>query len=121
VRGSCRKRHTIGQPPSASATSQRRYAASPPTPRLPCGACCFALFKFRRQVPFQSFILDFVCFEKRFIIEIDGSPDTASERDTTKDAVLVAAGFRTARYRNNDVLQQPSAVLEDILAKLAER
>jgi very-short-patch-repair endonuclease len=26
-----------------------------------------ALFKFRRQVPFQSFILDFVCFKKRFI------------------------------------------------------
>jgi very-short-patch-repair endonuclease len=32
-----------------------------------------ALFKFRRQVPFQRFILDFVCFEKRIIIEIDGS------------------------------------------------
>jgi very-short-patch-repair endonuclease len=30
-------------------------------------------FKFRRLVPFQSYILDFVCFEKRLIIEIDGS------------------------------------------------
>jgi very-short-patch-repair endonuclease len=29
-------------------------------------------------------------------------------------------GFRTARYRNNEVLQQSGAVLEDILAKLAE-
>jgi very-short-patch-repair endonuclease len=81
----------------------------------------FALFKFRRQVPFQSFILHFVCFEKRFIIEIDGSQHAASERDAARDAVLVAEGFRTARYWNNDVLQQPSAVLEDILAKLAER
>jgi very-short-patch-repair endonuclease len=79
-----------------------------------------ALFKFRRQVPFQGFILDFVCFEQRFIIEIDGGQHASSERDTARDAVLVAEGFRIARYWNNDVLQQSSAVLEDILAKLAE-
>lgn len=29
-------------------------------------------FKFRRQVPFNTYILDFVCFEKRLVIEIDG-------------------------------------------------
>jgi len=79
-----------------------------------------ARFKFRRQVPLQNFILDFVCFEKRMIIEIDGSQHASSERDTARDAVLVAEGFRTVRYWNNDVLQQPSAVLEDIFAKLAE-
>jgi very-short-patch-repair endonuclease len=32
-----------------------------------------ANIKFRRQVPFRSFILDFVCFERRLVIEIDGS------------------------------------------------
>ena len=79
----------------------------------------FALFKFRRQVPFQNFILDFVCFEKRIIIEIDGSQHASSERDTAREAFLIAEGFQIARYWNNDVLQQPSAVLEDILAKLA--
>jgi very-short-patch-repair endonuclease len=79
-----------------------------------------ALFKFRRQVPFQNFILDFICFEKRLIIEIDGSQHASSERDTARDAVLIAEGFRIPRYWNNDVLQQPSAVLEDIFAKLAE-
>jgi very-short-patch-repair endonuclease len=79
-----------------------------------------ALFKFRRQVPFQSFILDFVCFEKRIIIEIDGSQHASSERDVAREAVLMAEGFRIARYWNNAVLQQPSAVLDDILAKLAE-
>ncbi|MDP1865289.1 MAG: DUF559 domain-containing protein, partial [Bradyrhizobium sp.] len=56
-----------------------------------------ALFKFRRQVPFQNFILDFVCFEKHFIIEIDGSQHADSERDTARDAVLMAEGFRVAR------------------------
>jgi len=80
-----------------------------------------ALFKFRRQVPFQAFILDFVCFEKRFIVEIDGSQHASSERDASREAVLIAEGFLIARYWNNDVLQRPPAVLEDILAKLAER
>jgi very-short-patch-repair endonuclease len=79
-----------------------------------------AEFKFRRQVPFQNFILDFVCFEKRLVIEIDGSQHASSRRDVAREAVLVAEGFRISRYWNNDVLQRPSAVLEDILAKLAE-
>ena len=79
-----------------------------------------AQFKFRRQVPFQNFILDFVCFEKRLIIEIDGSQHASSERDAAREAILIAEGFRIARYWNNDVLQRPTAVLEDILAKLVE-
>ena len=79
-----------------------------------------AQFKFRRQVPFRNYILDFVCFEKRLIIEIDGSHYAESERDTARDSVLLAEGFRIARYWNNDVLQRPSAVLEDIFTKLAE-
>jgi very-short-patch-repair endonuclease len=76
--------------------------------------------KFRRQVPFQTYILDFVCFEKRLVIEIDGSQHASSTRDAVREAALIAEGFRTARYWNNDVLQQPGAILEDILAKLAE-
>jgi len=77
-----------------------------------------AKFKFRRQVPFQNFILDFVCFEQRIIVEIDGSQHAASDRDAAREAILAAEGFRTVRYWNNDVLQRPSAVLEDILVKL---
>ncbi|TWB65175.1 very-short-patch-repair endonuclease [Bradyrhizobium sacchari] len=78
-------------------------------------------FKFRRQVPFKNYILDFVCFEKRLMIEIDGSQHAESRRDTVRDAALAAEGFAIARYWNNDVLQQPTSVLEDILAKLAGR
>jgi very-short-patch-repair endonuclease len=76
--------------------------------------------KFRRQVPFRNYILDFICFEKHLVIEIDGSQHASSERDTARDAVLIAQGFRIERYWNNDVLPRPRAVLEDILAKLAE-
>ena len=77
-----------------------------------------ATFKFRRQVPFENYILDFVCLEKRFIIEIDGSQHATSSTDQQRDLLLIAQGFEIARYWNNDVLQQPTAVLEDIFAKL---
>ncbi len=58
--------------------------------------------------------------EKRIIIEIDGSQHASSERDAAREIMLIAEGFRTMRYWNNDVQQQPSAVLEDIFAKLGE-
>ena len=78
-------------------------------------------FKFRRQVPFRNYILNFACFDRRFIVEIDGSQHADSERDAARDVALNAEGFRIARYWNNDVLQRPTSVLEDILSKLAER
>ena len=78
-------------------------------------------FKFRRQVPFKSYILDFVCFEKFLVIEIDGSQHAESRGDAARDTAFAAEGLQTVRYWNNDVLQQPASVLEDILAKLAQR
>jgi very-short-patch-repair endonuclease len=77
-------------------------------------------FKFRRQVPFRNFILDFVCFDRHLVIEIDGSQHASSKRDSARDQLLASEGFRVARYWNNDVLLRPSAVLEDILIKLEE-
>ncbi|MGY3449346.1 very-short-patch-repair endonuclease [Bradyrhizobium sp. USDA 4353] len=80
----------------------------------------FESYKFLRQAPVEQFILDFVCFEKRLIIEIDGSQHADNEKDIERDAILKAAGFRIVRYWNNDVLYNASAVQEDILAKLSE-
>ncbi|SMX61566.1 putative restriction endonuclease-like [Bradyrhizobium sp. ORS 285] len=76
-------------------------------------------FKFRRQVPFRNYILDFVCFEQRLVIEIDGSQHADARSDRTRDEVLASEGFRVMRYWNNDVLQRRTAVLEDIFAKLS--
>jgi very-short-patch-repair endonuclease len=77
-------------------------------------------FKFRRQVPFKNFILDFVCFEKKIVIESDGSQHFESPADQQRDAVLAAEGFRVLRYWNNDILQRPTSVLEDIFTHLAD-
>ena len=79
----------------------------------------FAKIKFRRQVPFRNYILDFVCFEQKLTIEIDGSQHADSRRDEKRNAVLASEGFRVIRYWNNDVLQRRNAVLEDLFAKLA--
>jgi very-short-patch-repair endonuclease len=78
----------------------------------------FSHVKFRRQVPFQNYILDFVCFERRLVIEIDGSQHADSTRDERRDAVLASQGFHVLRYWNNDVLQRRVAVLEDLFTKL---
>lgn len=75
-------------------------------------------FKFRRQVPFESYILDFVCFERRVVIEIDGSQHAESSRDAARDKALRDAGYQTIRYWNNDVLLHPLSVLEDLFARL---
>ena len=76
--------------------------------------------KFRRQHPIGPFFADFACVAKKIVIEIDGSQHALSGRDTAREAVLIAEGFRIARYWNNDVLLKATSVLEDILAKLAE-
>jgi len=76
-------------------------------------------FKFRRQVPFQNYILDFVCFDPKIVIEIDGSHHFDSKRDEKRDAHLQREGFRVLRYWNNDVLQRSASVLEDIFSHLA--
>ncbi len=77
-------------------------------------------FKFRRQAPFQNYILDFVCFDRKTVIEIDGSQHFESARDRRRDAALAAEGFRVLRYWNHDVLQQPASILEYIFAHLAD-
>jgi very-short-patch-repair endonuclease len=74
--------------------------------------------KFRRQVPFGPYILDFVCFERRLVVEVDGGQHADSEIDKMRDARLHAEGFQVVRYWNNDVLKNPEGVLTDLLARL---
>ena len=77
--------------------------------------------KFRRQHPFERFIVDFVCLERKLVVEIDGSQHLDSiERDQTRDDSLAQAGFRTLRFWNNDVLSNTSTVLQVILDALGD-
>ena len=77
--------------------------------------------KFRRQHPFNNYVLDFVCLEKKLVVELDGGQHSECvARDEIRTQELVAAGFRVLRFWNNEVFQETGAVVETILAALAE-
>jgi very-short-patch-repair endonuclease len=63
----------------------------------------FEDYKFRRQVPIGQYIVDFICYEKRLIIELDGSQHEGSTYDMKRDAWLRSQDFRVLRFWNNDV------------------
>jgi very-short-patch-repair endonuclease len=67
----------------------------------------------------ERYILDFVCFERKLVVEIDGGQHTDSKADMVRDARLRERGFRVVRYWNTDVLKNPEGVLTDLLAHLA--
>ena len=76
-------------------------------------------FKFKRQVPIGTYIVDFVCIEKRLVIELDGGQHMENQiYDTKRTDWLIAYGFRVLRFWNNDVFQQTPSILEAIITAL---
>jgi very-short-patch-repair endonuclease len=73
-----------------------------------------AHLKFRRQVPLGPWIVDFVSFERRLIVEVDGSQHVDSDRDRQRDNNLSERGFRILRFWNNDVLSMPHVIADAI-------
>jgi photosystem II stability/assembly factor-like uncharacterized protein len=72
--------------------------------------------KFRRQEPIGQYIVDFVCYERRLVIEVDGGHHaTSKNKDEVRDKWLKGQGFKVIRFWNNDVLKNPSGVLEEII------
>jgi very-short-patch-repair endonuclease len=78
----------------------------------------FDAFKFRRQVPIGPYVADFVCFEARLIVEVDGGQHAESVRDVERDNWLVKNEFRVVRFWNNDVLQNLEGVLTNLTVEL---
>ena len=78
--------------------------------------------KFRRQEPIGSFIVDFVSYENKLIIEIDGSPHRNTEtkiHDGQKTAWLQAEGFRVMRLWNSDIFGNLERVIKKIRLALS--
>ena len=74
--------------------------------------------KFRRQEPIGPFIVDFACFEKRLVIEADGSEHFRGNqkvRDLERDGWLKDRGCRVMRFGNSDILTNMDGVLRNIL------
>jgi very-short-patch-repair endonuclease len=80
-------------------------------------------FKFHRQYPMASYILDFYCHEAKLAIEVDGgghADDQQAAYDAQRTKDLQAEGIRVIRFWNNEVLNQTETVLTAIAAALSE-
>ncbi|MDD3019556.1 MAG: DUF559 domain-containing protein [Alphaproteobacteria bacterium] len=75
----------------------------------------FENVKFRRQVPLGNYILDFVCFDLRLVVEIDGGQHCECQTDQFRDSFLEEEGFLVKRYWNNEVLGNIEGVLADLI------
>jgi very-short-patch-repair endonuclease len=76
----------------------------------------FQGYKFRRQQPLGPYIVDFICFETRCVIEADGGQHAeALNYDAHRDAWLREQGFTVLRFWNNEVLNNLEGILERIL------
>jgi 2-isopropylmalate synthase len=67
--------------------------------------------KFRRQVPLGPYIVDFVSFESKMIVEVDGGQHVTSTTDARLDQYCIDRGYRVLRFWNNDVLRNLEGVL----------
>ncbi|MBF0484264.1 MAG: endonuclease domain-containing protein [Candidatus Omnitrophica bacterium] len=70
--------------------------------------------KFRRQAVIGKYIVDFVCFEKKIVVEVDGGQHSQNEDDITRDAWLRSQGFEVIRFWNNEVLENLDGVFQKI-------
>jgi very-short-patch-repair endonuclease len=69
-------------------------------------------------VPIEGYITDFICFEARLIVEVDGSQHVESDYDRTRDGVLRGAGFRVPRFWNDEVARALDDACQQILVEL---
>jgi len=73
--------------------------------------------KFRRQHPIGSYIADFVCLERKLIIELDGSQHALPEellKDRQRSEWLKKEGYSVLRFWDNEVMTNTEGVLEAI-------
>ncbi len=79
-------------------------------------------FKFRRQHIIGEFIVDFVCLEKKLIIEVDGSIHNEPEQiehDKNRTIWLESKGFKVVRYTNQQVLNNLNTTIVSISKELS--
>ena len=72
-------------------------------------------YKFRRQVPKDKYIVDFICESQKFIVEVDGpSHQEAEDYDAARTQVLERLGYTVIRLANEDCFDDMDASVEAI-------
>ena len=78
-------------------------------------------YKFRRQQPIDQYIIDLVCFEKKLIVELDGSQHAEEyniQQDLMRDNFLKNLGFKILRFWNNEIITKCFNVLDFIFNEI---
>lgn len=76
--------------------------------------------KFKRQYPIGIYVVDFVCTDKKLVIEVDGSThlrDEARKRDRKRQEYLEGNGYAVMRFWGDEVKDDIQSVLESIRVK----
>ena len=77
-------------------------------------------YKFRRQRPIGPYFVDFVCLEKRVVVEVDGGQHGQQRLyDARRDSWLRAEGFTVLRFWDDEVLKQVENVKQVIWEALS--
>lgn len=79
---------------------------------------------FRRQVPIERYIADFICHAAKLVIELDGGQhfsDDGERSDARRSAAIEAKGFKVLRFSNLEIMTNRAGVLETIATTVAER
>ena len=79
-------------------------------------------YQFRRQEPIGKYIVDFVSYRPRLVVELDGGQHSEqADYDTQRTRWLEFRGFKVIRFWNDDVLKETDGVLDAILLSLQEK
>jgi very-short-patch-repair endonuclease len=76
---------------------------------------------FRRQIPFDQYILDFYCPRANLVIEVDGSQHYTKEgiiRDKVRDSYLQQHGLKVLRFSDRDVFMNISGIRQKIFKEI---
>lgn len=80
--------------------------------------------KFRRQVVFDCYILDFYSVQGKLVIELDGGQhytDEGKAKDNKRDAYLKEHGFEVLRFTDIEVLKNTDDVIQVVLNRIKEK
>lgn len=77
--------------------------------------------KWRFQVPFHPYYVDFACLKARLIIEVDGGQhDAGRAADARRTRFLEAQGYQVLRFWNHDILGNLDGVLATVAQALRQ-
>ena len=81
-------------------------------------------YKIKRQQVIDGYIADFICIEKRVIIEVDGeihlTPENI-EKDKERSRILNAQGYDVLRFTNKYVIDNQIKVFDEIKSYLSNK